>query len=331
MANSLVGGAYDNLSTGAQSIVDAFLGDTVDGQVTTSTVEGGGTLIVGTGAGGDTQGVLIGTDGSVVTGEVGLGGTSVTVALPDGIGMAFQGPEGAVTAEQAQTYLNNLVDAAYPADSTDPGVIAARENLQTNISAVIEALGGLGGGSVTVKFVALTSSGAATGNAANEVMFTGTGDSSLLAFALSQLGSDKVLTLENVKAAMALGNGSVKVNGDKAAIITGDAGTQNITGGAGNDTLIGGGGADTLTGGAGADVFGVTVLSNLTITDFDVTKDKLAFKLPGVTDLQGLSASFTGLSVVDGNSVLSFGAQGSITMVAVNPADLTVDMVKFTL
>lgn len=332
MANSLVGGAYEDLSSDAQALVDAFLGDTVGGQVTTEQVEGGGTLIVGTGANGEAQGVLIGSEGSVITGEVNLGGMELTVALPAGIGMAFQGPSEPMSSEQAQEYLNGLVDGVFPSDSSDPGVQAARENLQNSINSVIEALGGFGSGPVVIKFVALTDSSNTGSRAGNEIVFSGNGaGNELLTFALAQLGSDKILTLQNVKAALLVGQGSVKIGGDTAGILTGDAANQNMTGGGGNDTLVGGGGNDTLTGGAGSDVFGFSGAGHMTVTDFDVTRDMLAIKIPGVTNAEGLSQLYTGIEINGSTAVLHFGSQASVTLLSVNPGDLTVDLIKFSL
>src|SRR3990167_3808503 len=78
-------------------------------------------------------------------------------------------------------------------------------------------------------------------------------------------------------------------------IFYGGAGNDSIDGGAGDDILVGGAGLDGLTGGSGADTFrfasqsdsyrNATTSFNDTITDFDVTQDKI--------DLAGLG--FTGL------------------------------------
>jgi Ca2+-binding RTX toxin-like protein len=341
MAISLIGGQFETLSRGAQGIVDSILGDTVGGVIATSSV-GGGTLFTSTGAGGTPQGVLIGVSGLVVAGEIDTGGgVSLSVVLPGGISLAFQGSASQVNGAGAAEYLNGLLNEFLPENSTDPAVQEARQNVQDAIDSVLESLGGVGSTqTLSVRFVSLSEiEGAGTlggrlrssDNASNEVAFKGDADSGvLLTFLMSQLGSNKVLTLNDVKAALILGNGTIKVSGDMGTIVTGDMGSQKITGGAGADTLIGGGGMDTLTGGSGRDVFGATKAGKLTITDFDVTQDKLAFAVPGANNLAGFTQLFTGLTVEGNNSVLNFGSS-SITLVGVNPADLTVDLLQFTL
>jgi Ca2+-binding RTX toxin-like protein len=348
MASSLIGGSFDRLSQDAQGIVDSILGDTVGGQITTSSV-GSGTLFTSTGAGGTPQGVLIGQNGLVVAGEIDTGGgVSLSVVLPGGISLAFEGTAGEVTGAGAGQYLNGLVDQYLPRDSTDPAVQQARQNLQDAIDAVVQSLGGVGSSqTLAVRFVVLSDNGTAangapnlggrlqntTENSVNKIVFNGDGDSNeLVTFLMSKFSSaDKtVLTLKDVKAALIVGNSTVVVNDSANTIVSGDANNQNITGGTGNDTLVGGGGTDTLTGGSGSDVFGFNALGNLTITDFNVTQDKLAFVLPGSNNLAGFTQLFTGLTVEGNNSVLNFGSS-SITLVGVNPADLTVDLLQFTL
>jgi Ca2+-binding RTX toxin-like protein len=347
MASSLIGGQFDTLSPSAQGIIDSILGDTVGGVITTSSV-GGATLFTSTGAGGTPQGVLIGQDGLVVAGEIDTGGgVSLSVVLPGGISLAFEGTAGEVTGAGAGQYLNSLVDDFLPANSTDPAVQAARQNLQNAIDAVVQSLGGVGSTqTLSVRFVVLSDNGTAgdgttnlggrlqnsTESGANQVVFNGDGDSNeLMTFLMSQLNSDKsVLTIKDVKAALIVGNGTVVVNDSANTIVSGDAGNQKITGGTGADTLVGGGGMDTLTGGSGNDVFGFNALGNLTITDFNVAQDKLAFVLPGSNNMVGFDQLFTGLTVEGNNTVANFGSS-SITFVGVNPDDLTLALLQFTL
>jgi Ca2+-binding RTX toxin-like protein len=100
------------------------------------------------------------------------------------------------------------------------------------------------------------------------------------------------------------GTGADTITGGASAdILTGGAGADTITGGAGADTLKGGIGADTLTGNTGADIFYYgkeNITRNLeadadTITDFDVTTDKLnlidviLYASGGITDSASLA------------------------------------------
>ncbi|WPN55379.1 M10 family metallopeptidase C-terminal domain-containing protein [Pseudomonas sp. P9_31] len=78
-------------------------------------------------------------------------------------------------------------------------------------------------------------------------------------------------------------------------IFYGGAGNDTIDGGAGGDILVGGAGIDKLTGGTGADTFRFAIQSDSyrnatasfddTITDFDVTQDKIDFAGLGFTGL----------------------------------------------
>lgn len=324
-SSSLVGGSFDNLSPGAQAVVDAVMGDTIGGQVTTTTV-GSGTLVVGSGTNGETQGVFVGAQGTAIAGEVNTGGVSLTVALPPNVSMAFQGPSAPVTAAQAVVYAQAMLSQVSGLSASESSSLT--EALNSLISTLTS---GDANASVSLRFVVLSDTSSGT-RAGEVVAFNGgnnPGDEALV-FAMSQV-SNKVLSLTNVKAALLVGNGTVKVDDYLGSSIRGDSSNQNITGGAGRDTLVGGGGQDTLTGGSGADVFGVSVLGNLTITDFNVSQDKLAFTLPGVTNLETLAPLFTGLTVVGGNSVLGFGSAGSVTLVGVDPSQLTIDLIKFSL
>lgn len=336
-SESLVGGSYNNLSPATQQLLDTVLGDTVGGVVTTTSIPGGGTLVTGTGAGGVQQGAVIGAAGQAVTGEIVSGELTLTIALPAGVNIVFEGPGGAVSAAEANTYITNLVDAAFPANSTDPAVQSARFSLIASIDALTQSLTqGTTPGSVTLRLVALTESNTSSGVRAigpNEVLFTAqssAGTSELLTFFTQQLGANKTLVLENVQAALIVGSGAVRLEGSGASFLAGDSGNQALTGSLGNDTLVGGGGNDTITGGAGSDVFGLNALGHLTITDFNVTADKLAFSVPGITNVADLAPFFTGLTVAGGASTLHFGDHLSITLVGVSPEQLTLDLLKFT-
>lgn len=98
-------------------------------------------------------------------------------------------------------------------------------------------------------------------------------------------------------------------------VFYGGAGKDTINGGAGDDILVGGAGADKLTGGAGADTFRYTSETDSyrstssfvdTLTDFDVSKDKI--------DLAGLG--FTGLGTGRGGTLqVSYDASSDRTYI----------------
>ncbi|MDH4559028.1 mannuronan epimerase [Pseudomonas sp. BN417] len=105
-------------------------------------------------------------------------------------------------------------------------------------------------------------------------------------------------------------------------IFYGVAGNDTLNGGAGGDILVGGAGIDKLTGSTGADTFRFTVQSDSyrnattsfddTITDFDVTQDKI--------DLAGLG--FTGLGNGRGGTLqLSYSASSDRTYIKDYDAD----------
>lgn len=108
----------------------------------------------------------------------------------------------------------------------------------------------------------------------------------------------------------------------ESEIFYGGAGNDTINGGAGGDILVGGAGIDKLTGGTGADTFrfasqsdsyrNATASFDDTVTDFDVTQDKI--------DLAGLG--FTGLGNGRGGTLqVSYSASNDRTYIKDYDAD----------
>lgn len=327
---------FTDLGQGSKDLIELVLGDTVDGTSTRTQVGNNATLVSSTGAGGVTQAVVVSDTGGVVAGELKSGQLDLTIALPAGVGLALQGLDS-VPADQASGYIQSLLDLYLPATG-DPAADALRDSLISAIDAVRGSLGDAN--SVSVRFVVLTqeTQNASLGRAlaANEVILdsgtSASGSTETLAILLNTISADKTVVLKNVESAVLVGQGSVRVDGSKAATIAGDIFDQKIAGGAGNDTLIGGGGHDTLTGGAGNDTFGVTTLKgHLVINDFEFGKDKIGFNVASVKSTGDLLPLITGLTQDGANLVVSFGPEMSITLVGVTPEQLTLDMLKFTL
>ena len=112
------------------------------------------------------------------------------------------------------------------------------------------------------------------------------------------------------------------LGGAASEIFYGVGGNDTINGGAGGDILVGGAGIDKLTGGTGADTFRFVAQSDSyrnatasfddTITDFDVTQDKI--------DLAGLG--FTGLGNGRGGTLqVSYSASNDRTYIKDYDAD----------
>lgn len=118
-------------------------------------------------------------------------------------------------------------------------------------------------------------------------------------------------------------DGNDTMTGSSASeIFYGAAGKDVINGGAGDDILVGGAGIDKLTGGAGADVFrfasqsdsyrNATTSFDDTITDFDISQDKI--------DLADLG--FTGLGTGRGGTLqVSYNASNDRTYIKDYDAD----------
>ncbi len=360
MADSLGGGALTDLpaetsallsalSPETQNLVSGFFTDALPGSVTTSAV-GDATLIQAVSADGSVSGLLIAPSGAVVSGSVSLGGDfTVSVALPAGTSLAFDGPPNAVAPSAAADALINVISSHISTDSGAvvpgaPPTTPVQDQINNAVKALTDLLGSSSTGAVNVKFVNLVSSAGSQANAKfagtdtststatklADLVFSGDAKSSdLLAFMLTGISQDQTLVLNNVDNGVVLGNGTVRVGTSQGSSIAGTNGNQKLIGGDGNDTLIGGGGNDTLTGGAGNDLFGVTALGKYTITDFQVGQDKLSFLAGGMNTMKDLAPYFTGVTMSNDTPTLNFGPNLSITLAGVKATDLTLDIFKF--
>ncbi|MBV9079042.1 MAG: Hint domain-containing protein [Methylobacteriaceae bacterium] len=103
--------------------------------------------------------------------------------------------------------------------------------------------------------------------------------------------------------------------------LSGGAGDDELSGGAGDDVLDGGTGDDVITTGSGNDVVQVSEgFGNLTITDFDPTKDQLDLTaLTGVGSLSDLTIVQNG----DAVEISVAGQDGLITVQGVTVDEIT--------
>lgn len=326
-ADSLFGGSTDLsavVDTSSVALINAFLTDTVGGSTVSSTI-GTSTLVIGSGSAGELQGALL-PGSSQVIGSFTDGGLQLNVDLPAQLGLVFEG-KNQVDTNGAGAFVQGVVDKYLPpGDAATAPLREALNNAVNNLVTSMNAAGG--GGDVVVRMVDFVSGGNAP--TSGEVKLAAGGNAQeVFAVNMNGLNQDQTLVLSNVENAVLAGRGSVRVEGDNAARISGDLGDQNITGGGGNDTLMGGGGNDTLVGGSGSDVFGVTGLGNFTIGDLGTT-DKLAFKLAGANDLNQLAGMLTAVELTSTGMVAHFGEGLTITLVGISAGDITAGMFQLT-
>jgi len=337
--NTVPGGVLDSSD---RALLDALLADFVGGPAVNFD---SGQLLNGSGPGGEKQGALTpGTgklDGPITNGDI-----TMEVEIPAGLGLTFTGKDGQ-TPDAAENYLNTAI-GGYFSPNLDPNSDAGQQQ-QSLTGAVDDLLGSLGGGKdVSVRlidFLGKTSPSARSGGGetrADPVPTTSAGTVSfdagtsagkqVLAFNLSKIAS-QTLVVKNAEAVLLAGNGSAVIDNAAGVRVNSDNMAQSIVGGSGNDTLVGAGN-DTLTGGAGNDVFGFTfgptAKGHYTITDFNKNADSIGVKLQGVTDLAGLAAAVTKMVVTPQGVTYEFGPDISVTLLGVNPTDLTASLLKFT-
>jgi hypothetical protein len=339
-SDSLFGGGTDLsdvVSSESLNLINAFLTDSVGGTAKVSDV-GGGTMVISTGGNGETQGALL-PGSSAITGTIDDGVLSLDVQLPAGLGVLFEGKND-LSPEGVGSFLNSIIDSYLPPGT--PGTESMRESLNAAVNDLVASIQALGVSNVTVRMIDFMSTGGPTNQAferqeaaaalkPNEILLgaSSSGSGELFAINLNGLNKDKTLVLSGLENIMLVGQGTVRVDGNTSVTVSSDGGSQNIIGGGGNDTLIGGGGNDTLAGGAGNDVFGFVRFGHFTINDFSAG-DKLAFKVPGITNVSQLVPYLTKVSATPEATSLEFGSSFSITLVGVSASDITADLIKFT-
>ena len=102
-------------------------------------------------------------------------------------------------------------------------------------------------------------------------------------------------------------------------ILNGGRGDDTLNGGSGNDTLNGGRGTDSLTGGAGEDRF-VFGGGHTTITDFNVTEDKLVLSADHYRNKQAVLDDFADdgiLNNIKGGGSITLKGVSSLTAAAI--------------
>ena len=116
-------------------------------------------------------------------------------------------------------------------------------------------------------------------------------------------------------------DGSVLAGTNRADRLFGTKGNDTIDGKGGNDTISGGAGNDVLTGGTGRDDFIFTGRSwgHDTVKDFS-PGDDLVFSRSAVGSVRNVLAH---AETVDGDTVIDFGALGSVTLLGIEERDLS--------
>lgn len=347
-AESLIGGVVPDgtvVSDETKALLDAFMTDTIGGTAVAESLAGGGFSVFGTGSSGELQGVVASGDVAVAA-EVVDGSMKLNVTLPSGVSLGMQGLAGDVTPAKALEYLNEQITAAFAAvdpDGTNPAVQAYRASLESAVSTLLAGMSE----KLNVKVVNINdNSGGAAGGLGEVAAATGTGNvisfdasstsgttSELLTFLMGQIQAGNTLELKGVSNALLIGDGSVVVASNAAAKVFGDVGSQKIVGGNGADTLVGGGGVDVLVGAGGNDTYGFNSGGNVTVVA--EKGDNFAFMFDGLS-LGVLLGAVTNVSDNAAGTYVEFlggSANGglSITLVGLHAADITADMIKFTI
>lgn len=321
-ADSIVGGAavLEDLGPALAGLIEGVLFDTQAGSITTTTL-GAATVVSGSGANNEAQGVLLPAS-TGVSGTLTNGVFSANVDLPAQVGLTFEGLNNVVSGAAVQSYLDSVVDANVP--PTDAGA-ALGASLKSAIAAVIG--GSTPNAVVRVMSILDNAPGSAPGT---EIVVSGSGTNGdeVLAVNMSPVKGGKTLVVENIESVIVVGKGTVAVGDSNDTKLAGDLRDQMLIGGGGSDTLMGGGGADTLTGGAGDNTFVISGHGHLTITDFKHS-DKIVFQVPGITNIAELREALAKTEFIDGNVIATFDDGSVVTLVGVDPNSLTTDLFAF--
>jgi Ca2+-binding RTX toxin-like protein len=331
-ADSLFGGTHNGqtLSSSSLALLDQFLTDTVGGSTTTESI-GGSTYVSGTGSHGETQGGILPTSGAI-NGTITDGVLHLTLNLPNNTGLVFEGMDNA-TPDTAGSFLHSVVDSYHPSGAQKASLDAAVNQLVDSLKAqgitnvvfrVFDFMSGAGNGTLAA------GADGALGAASSDIVLDASQNPGVQAFAVDLLHAAGAVVLKGVQQALVANAGTIRVEGNTPIHLVGDMNAQDITGGDGNDTLVGGGGNDTLTGGLGNDVFGFSALGHVTIKDFDVAHDTVAFSSTGITNIQQLAHLVTSVDNAPTGVTFNFGHDASITLVGVSASQITSDLIKFT-
>ncbi len=316
-ADSLLGGVTDTLDASSKAIINSALGDVLNGATVTTN---GATVVTGASSSGDNKSAMVAT--AALNGVVindGIGATAVTAN--SGTVITTQGLAQPVSTANAQAYFDKLLDAAIPdaAAAANAATASAKAGVENAIKTTMQTLQSNGVANASVRHAQIDSTG--------DVKLDVSGTPGVVQ-ALSMGNAEGTVTVTGAAAITVVGSGAVTVGGSTAAVVAGDSGNQKITGGAGKDTLFGGGGNDTIIGGSG-DTIGFNGLGNYTIGGTDKT-NTLLFSFDGIKNVATLLSYLTGVTESASGVTYHFGEGAAITLAGVSAADVTADMVKFT-
>jgi len=324
-----------NLDTQSQTVINNVFIDTVNGNVTNTSLIAGN-LLTGTGSGGTVQGAIVGNgSGSSVVTSLTLGGSSTGVTVPGGKGavFAFESTPTTVTGSQAGLIVSDLATKNYGTTilgGSGTGVVDNGVGLANKLI----TSGSLGNSTISGVGVNVVYAGAGNdtvvASSGNDTILGGSGNNVIGLNhtgshydVLSNTGSNSVIFSSNASTIFAAGGNSTVVSSNNNGVVIGtDKGNNLVIAGSGADTIFASGGRDTLTGGAGNDLFIFNAVGHYTLTDFNPSGDKLMFNLPNVTNAGGLTPWITSTANVNGNAVLSFGTEASITVVGISVDNL---------